>query len=94
LSCDEKSQIQALDRTQPGLPMKKSSLIPQPFPLNSTSIPAAPSPSLLTSLTGSVLQDDSETAQVQTYQDTYDYIEADNEKSKRELKKISYHVAG
>jgi len=23
LSCDEKSQIQALDRTQPGLPMKK-----------------------------------------------------------------------
>jgi len=24
LSCDEKSQIQALDRTQPGLPLKKS----------------------------------------------------------------------
>ncbi len=23
LSCDEKSQIQALDRTQPGLPMKQ-----------------------------------------------------------------------
>ena len=23
LSCDEKSQIQALDRTQPGLPMKR-----------------------------------------------------------------------
>jgi hypothetical protein len=26
LSIDEKSQIQALDRTQPGLPMKKGSL--------------------------------------------------------------------
>jgi hypothetical protein len=23
--CDEKSQVQALDRTQPGLPLKKSS---------------------------------------------------------------------
>ncbi len=23
LCCDEKSQVQALDRTQPGLPMKK-----------------------------------------------------------------------
>jgi hypothetical protein len=28
LSLDEKSQIQALDRTQPGLPLKKGSLMP------------------------------------------------------------------
>jgi hypothetical protein len=28
LCCDEKSQVQALDRTQPGLPLKKAVLAP------------------------------------------------------------------
>jgi hypothetical protein len=30
LSVDEKSQIQALDRTQPGLPLKKGRATPSP----------------------------------------------------------------
>ena len=38
-SFDEKSQIQALDRTQPGLPMKKGRLGPEPTTTSATERP-------------------------------------------------------
>ena len=39
LSCDEKSQIQALDRTQPGLPMKRGRAGTMPTTTNATAPP-------------------------------------------------------
>src|SRR5213593_2146064 len=39
LCADEKSQIQALDRTQPGLPMKKGRLGPEPTTTSATERP-------------------------------------------------------
>ena len=45
LSVDEKSQIQALDRTQPGLPMRRAGRRPRPTTTSATAQPRCSPPS-------------------------------------------------